>query len=316
MRGVISLTDRNWFEFLSGQQDLDEVNFWRPTDLSRPSLESGTPFIFKLKAEFGGHIVGYGIFSTHSVQPMWVAWEALERKNGARSFSEFHSLIEPIRRSKGKDADPAGGYEIGCLMLSSPVFLDQADWIRPPADWPRTGVMQGKSYDLSQGEGARVWEECLAKTPQRAINDEPRDLFGVLEAPRFGAPTLMTPRLGQGSFRFAVSDAYGRACAVTGEHSLPVLEAAHIRPYASDGPHAVANGLLLRTDVHRLFDRGYLTVTPDEHRLLVSPRLRSEYKNGKTYYAMEGKVIALPKREESRPKREFLEWHAESVFRG
>ena len=91
---------------------------------------------------------------------------------------------------------------------------------------------------------------------------------------------LVRPRLGQGTFRVAVTDAYSRACAVTGEHSLPVLEAAHIRPYALTGPHDINNGLLLRADLHRLFDLGYLTVTPD-HALHVSERLKADYDNGR-----------------------------------
>jgi hypothetical protein len=47
-------------------------------------------------------------------------------------------------------------------------------------------------------------------------------------------------------FSLAVRDAYRGACAVTGEHCIPVLEAAHIVPYARDGQHRVDNGLLLR----------------------------------------------------------------------
>jgi putative restriction endonuclease len=80
---------------------------------------------------------------------------------------------------------------------------------------------------------------------------------------RYGTPQLVAPRLGQGAFRVAVIEAYGRACAVTGEHSLPALDAAHIRSYDQEGPHEVRNGILLRADLHRLFDKGYLTVTPN-----------------------------------------------------
>jgi putative restriction endonuclease len=50
-------------------------------------------------------------------------------------------------------------------------------------------------------------------------------------------------------------EAYERACALTGEHSLPALEAAHIIPFALCGPHDVQNGLLLRADLHGLLDR-------------------------------------------------------------
>jgi len=71
---------------------------------------------------------------------------------------------------------------------------------------------------------------------------------------RYGTPKTVQLRLGQGTFRIAVTSAYG-ACAVSGEHSLPALEAAHVRPYADGGGHALPNGLLLRADIHRLVRR-------------------------------------------------------------
>jgi putative restriction endonuclease len=101
---------------------------------------------------------------------------------------------------------------------------------------------------------------------------------------------------------------------VSREHSLPVLEAAHIRPYgAAEGSHDVANGLLLRADIHRLFDSGYVTVTPDHH-FVVSRRLAEEWENGKAYYAMDGCAIVLPARKADRPDPELLRWHNENVF--
>jgi putative restriction endonuclease len=124
---------------------------------------------------------------------------------------------------------------------------------------------------------------------------------------------LVRPRLGQGTFRVAVMDAYGRTCAVTGEHSLPALEAAHIRAYTSAGPHEVKNGLLLRADFHRLFDQGYVTVSSD-YRLQVSPRLKLDYQNGRSYYPFDGKPIRVPDDEPCRPDREYLAWHRESVY--
>jgi len=112
-----------------------------------------------------------------------------------------------------------------------------------------------------------------------------------------------------------VTEAYDRRCAVTGEKTLPVLEAAHIKPYASDGPHRVSNGILLRSDLHKLFDLGYVTVTPDL-RLEVSPRLRTEWQNGREYYAHHGQQLRVqPADLASQPSREFLTWHNENRFR-
>ena len=133
--------------------------------------------------------------------------------------------------------------------------------------------------------------------------------------PRYGAARLVEPRLGQGTFRVAVLDAYDRACAVTGEHSLPALEAAHIRAYAQSGPHEVCNGLLLRADLHRLFDTGYITVTP-ELRLVVGDRLRGDYRNGRSYYPLHGAQLQVPTTRSHQPAKDFLEWHNEHTFRG
>ena len=101
------------------------------------------------------------------------------------------------------------------------------------------------------------------------------------------------PRLGQGAFRVLVTDIYNRRCAITQERTLPALEAAHIRPYGDGGEHEARNGLLLRRDIHSLFDAGYVTVTPDL-RFEVSRRIKEEFDNGKHYYELHGRPIFAP----------------------
>ena len=78
---------------------------------------------------------------------------------------------------------------------------------------------------------------------------------------------------------------------MTRERTLPALEAAHIRPYGASGAHEARNGLLLRRDIHSLFDAGYVTVTPDLH-FEVSRRIKEEFENGREYYALHGRLIA------------------------
>jgi putative restriction endonuclease len=94
-----------------------------------------------------------------------------------------------------------------------------------------------------------------------------------------------------------------------------VLEAIHIKPYSEGGEHRVDNGLLLRSDLHRLYDRGYVTVTPD-YVFRVGDRLREEYQNGHSYYSLDRSTILLPDEAGYRPNREFLDWHRTMVFRG
>jgi putative restriction endonuclease len=225
----------------------------------------------------------------------------------------MRTRIERLQRDHGIRARRGGDYPIGCLMLSEPIFLEREAWVHAPSGWPENAV-QGKRYDLSTGEGARVWQESRSRVTQAMqIGEPPRQL--VFPGERHGAPVLAKPRLGQGIFRIAVTDAYDRACAVTSEHSLPALEAAHIRPFGEGGEHEVPNGLLLRSDIHKLFDRGYVAVTPD-HRFVVSKRLKDDFANGRSYYPLHGTVIRLPERAEERPSPQWLEWHMEEIFRG
>jgi putative restriction endonuclease len=96
---------------------------------------------------------------------------------------------------------------------------------------------------------------------------------------------------------------------------LPVLEAAHIKPYTESGPHSVENGILFRSDIHKLFDRGYVTISPD-YRFEVSKKIKEEYKNGRDYYAMHGNQLNLPKNISLQPSSKFINWHNEKVFLG
>jgi putative restriction endonuclease len=220
--------------------------------------------------------------------------------------------IARYRRDRDLDENP----QIGCIVLTQPFFLPERSWIPVPGDWS-PNIVQGKSYDLTKEPGLAMYHslrEALsvipAADPTASLARELPDATGD----RYGQPVLMTPRLGQGSFRVLVTEAYEKRCAVTGERVLPVLEAAHIRPYAQLGPHRVDNGLLLRSDLHTLFDQGYLTVTP-ELRLEVSRRIREEFENGKEYYALRNEPIRIPSRTPDRPSRQHLIWHNEHVFR-
>jgi putative restriction endonuclease len=131
----------------------------------------------------------------------------------------------------------------------------------------------------------------------------------------YGKPVLIKPRLGQGSFRVIVTDAYQRKCAITQEKTLPALEAAHIKPFSESGPHSVRNGILLRSDIHRLFDTGYVTITQDHH-FEVSRKIQEDFDNGRYYFTFHGKKIHLPIKPELYPDPKLLEWHNEKVFRG
>jgi len=310
MKLWVGVTDNDWFDVVSHIPNIDEVNFWQPGGRASTFkiLQPGEPFLFKLHSPLN-FIVGGGFFAHWTRLPISLAWEAFGEKNGAHSFEEMRNLIISHR---GTDKDRFDDFYIGCILLEQPFFFDRSDWIPVPSDW-KAGIRQGKHYDLQTEPGISLWEQVRALLvgkpsyfPETRIED----------TARYGAPTLVKPRLGQGSFRILVTDAYGRACAITEEHTLPALEAAHIKPFNLEGPNAVYNGLLLRSDVHRLFDKGYITVTP-ELRIEVSRRLREEYANGRYYYPFHGQRLHhVPMNPADRPSGELLTWHNGSIFRG
>ena len=313
MLGLVLPTDYDWYTFLKARQPLDEVNFWQPSGgTTFHGTAPGTPVFFKLKSPHDA-IAGFGFFARASVLPAWLAWDSFGEANGAPNFDVMVRRIEKYRKITGRD--PSGRYQIGCLMIGEPIFFHEQDWVAQPTDW-KPQIVSGRGQDISTGDGARILRECLARSGRTAEPHVQESLpLGDLQGERYGTPQLVAPRLGQGTFRVAVTDAYQRACAITGEHSLPALEAAHIRPYSREGRHAVSNGLLLRSDIHRLFDKGYVTVTPDL-RFDVSRKLKEDFDNGHSYFPMKGREIRLPEHLIDQPERELLRWHSETIFLG
>ena len=304
VRAYVAVTDRDWYRFLRDRPDLDEVNFWQPGGSRQfRYLKPGEPFLFKLHYP-ENKIVGGGMFAHSSILDSRSAWDAFGEKNGARSYDEMHRRIEKYRKGRTTPNEP---YEIGCILLEAPFFFRERDWILPPGDL-KAQTVQGKGYGLESPEGRVLWQAVMSRLP------------ATLD-PRVAEPTLpvewteawVRRRLGQGTFQVMITDAYQRRCAVTREKVLPVLEAAHIQPVAEGGTHRIENGLLLRSDIHTLFDRGYVTVTPDHH-FRVSQRLKTEFHNGEHYFQLDRAAVWVPKDPRDQPSRELLEWHADIKF--
>jgi len=308
MKIWVGVTDKNWYENLVRLAP-EEVNFWQPSGSRNfRVLQAGEPFLFKLHSP-ENFIVGGGFFVRYSALPASVAWDAFGRKNGVDSL---HDLIHRVRRYRVDDqsVDPV----IGCNVLVEPFFFPRGEWIPVPTTWA-ANIVQGKTYDSLSEEGKKLWEAVQERIQLSQRVREAGSTESINAGRRFGAEYLARGRLGQGAFRVLVTDAYSRRCAVTGEKTLPVLEAAHIKPYASEGPHSIKNGILLRSDLHKLFDLGYVTVTPSLV-LEVSPRLKEEWKNGREYYAYHGKELRCrPIEATDIPSREFLQWHNENTFK-
>ena len=102
---------------------------------------------------------------------------------------------------------------------------------------------------------------------------------------------------------------------VAGDTRCPRSKPRTCAPYADGGAHALPNGLLLRADIHRLYDAGYVTVTPD-YRFRVSGDLVDDFHNGREYERFAGRAITVPRAASDQPGPGLLERHAAEVFRG
>ena len=103
-------------------------------------------------------------------------------------------------------------------------------------------------------------------------------------------------RAGQASFRKALLVAYGNKCAVTGSETAIVLEAAHILGHAEQGSDDVRNGLLLRSDLHLLFDSNRLRIEPDGLTIEIDESLRDS-----DYWQYNGQALRQPRKAAHRP---------------
>jgi putative restriction endonuclease len=305
-------TDLDWFDYLAAQPDVDEVNFWQPSGHAKfGAIGEGELFLFKLKSP-RNVIGGFGVLSQSTNMPLSLAWEAFGTKNGARTLPEMRDRILQYRPDARNEVDPM----IGCRVVVQPVFLPERLWITQPESWARS-IVVGKTYDTRTPDGVRLWNQVMAAAEELSVGGQSvvaeQQSTYVAPGARYGEPHLIQPRLGQGAFRLAVTDAYNRQCAITGGRVLPALEAAHIQSYSSGGEHTVSNGLLLRRDIHSVFDAGYLTF--DENlRVVVSERVRTDFNNGNEYRRLHGEQLRIPPNPELQPDAARLQWHREHRF--
>lgn len=330
MRIVVGVTDSRWAAFLRDTPALTEANFWQPSPHGFKALSEGQPFLFKTKAPRKHRnidipslsLVGGGFFQEYFELRVSEAWQIWGRSNGVASERDLLSQVQEYRAGRRFDHDPDP--HIGCIALRNVFFAARGDELPQPPHWsPNNVTIEGYDVDgVGQKPDSDYVRQAFQLMQSNARVDSAwdwdlADLDLEWQGPKFGEPVLTRPRLGQAAFRLAVDEAYEYRCAVTGSRTYPSLEAAHIRDYAdARGSHAVPNALLLRSDVHALYDRGYLGVDADL-RLRVSPELRANGWNGTEFYEREaaGFRINVPEDSRLQPDRDALAWHHETRFR-
>ncbi len=316
---ILLVTNNEWFDRLSREATgplpvrLDEACFWHPGAL-RPVVAAtpGEVAFFKLKAPRHA-IGGYGFVASFFIAPdaNW-AWRTFGVRTGADSRAELARLLG---RGEAEMRQP-----LGCTLLRDVTFWPDNRWL----SWGRAQgfVAQGnvRGGREKSPENIRVLLAAIAADGSEAPPDlaGPFQLVDADERRRTVGARVARER--QGVFRARLLDAYAGQCAITGEHTELVLDAAHIQPYLGPASNHVQNGLLLTSEFHTLFDNGLVSIEPptarrSEYRVRVSKAIRERWNNGHRYNEYDGKALTfVPATPAARPSVVALEWHLATRF--
>jgi len=134
--------------------------------------------------------------------------------------------------------------------------------------------------------------------------------FNAIEDDRKKIAIQINARRGQKKFREKLLEAYNNKCAVTNCPIIEILEAAHIYPYKGTDTNNIQNGLLLRSDIHTLFDLGFITI----NYLNLKIEINSNLENDEVYKDLAGIEMQRPNDTSASPSREALRYHNENIF--
>jgi len=198
------------------------------------------------------------------------------------------------------------------------------------------GYAEYDSFQLAQeGKTHSEWVETQAKIEGKPLEDFYKQLFDAqkdepykldsvseqqeqsedvvefgdstadaLEDARVRTVASVVRRQGQPEFRQGLIKAYNSKCAISSCDAVPALEAAHIMPYRGQDTNQISNGLLLRADLHTLFDLGLIAVDAQTMTILISEELANT-----AYVYLAGKPLRLPQEQCLQPNRKALDTH-------
>jgi putative restriction endonuclease len=286
---AISPTDIEWFKFLRTEGLNSEINFWTPTPWNVSRLASGDKLYFMLKSPIR-KIGGYGQFVEYKNMSVNDAWNKYGFKNGCTSKQELIDRLDKYKASNSSDERSVTDSEIGCIVLTNAVYFDDDKFLdldNYEIDFSRF-IVKIKYYNENDPL------EIVTQSSVREFELLPTTLEKLKKS------RLVTERKGQGNFRAIITTAYSNKCCISNETTPELLEAAHIQPYFDENSNHVKNGLLLRVDLHKLYDNGLLYID-ETFKIHISPEVKSEY-----YQKLNGAAIRLPDNNNLHPSIEAL----------
>lgn len=290
---AISPTDTNWVEFLKTSELNSYVNFWTPTPWNVKNLNINSRLYFMLKSPIR-KIAGFGEFVEYKNLSAFEAWKEFGYRNGRSSKEEF---IKSIQNYIDKNSEKFGGksidintYEIGCIILKNCEYFEEDNFIdleELEIKFPKEIVKIKYFYE---------YDSILNILSEKNNFD-----FNLLSEERDDQRRYIKTREGQGGFKGKVLRAYNNRCCISQETIPELLEVAHIQNYKNKDSHHIQNGIILRTDFHKLYDNGLVFIDKN-YSIHISSLITNEY-----YRQYHGKKIKLPSNEHNYPSKIALE---------
>ena len=229
---------------------------------------------------------------THPIMQKWFA------QSNAEVYSHVRMIDRRLQERTSRDSTT-----VGSEPRHEPSLFDKtvhATWYLTPS-----GRQYVKNQIIPDFE-EQILSEFGDPSAESKIEPKKKKLPKTHEEARRKVLRLVDERKGQPRFRNSLLEAYGRECAITSSNATEALEAAHIRPFGGGGSMEVSNGLLLRADIHTLFDLNYLTIDPESFRVELAEALRDT-----DYSYLHDKKINIPETRNSHPSKDALIWHNE-----
>ena len=261
------------------------------------SLADGTLLATKAKGIYKPGWTKYALSVRQSLGGPYSDRDPKLRSDGTWSYDYFQENTDPEQR----DSEYTNLALVQCMDDGVPVGVFRQVEKRPAARYRILGlaaivgweagyfILEGFSANgLAYERRAQAEIDALVEWHEKAVsgggdNDE------SFEDSRDRAIASVVRRRGQPTFRRALIEVYGGRCSISGCDAEAALEACHIRPYRGPQTNALSNGLLLRADLHTLFDLGLLAVDTSSMTAIIAPELE-----GTTYGALTGKFVSVP----------------------
>jgi hypothetical protein len=286
----------------------------RGTEQTWPKpLSDGTLLASKVQGIYKPKWTKYCLSIRQNLRSRYADKELQVRSDGTWSFVYAQEASDP----RSRDADYANRSLIACMEDRVPIGVIKQISETPVSRYQVLGVAMVfrhyEGYFLIEGfaadgtvrglESPKDLNALVTIQQEEMIQAGVFDPDNIIDA-REKALASIIRRRGQPNFRQQLLEIYGTRCAVTNCDVVEALEAVHILPYKGPQTDHSSNGLLLRADIHVLFDLGLIAVDTRTMTLLISPSLM-----GSSYAGLSGTTLRLPETDAFNPSREALDQH-------